>query len=273
MTTDYTKIGEAFAAIADLRRYTIDNGYAKMRVAIDGEGPKHWAARVWRDRGQKGGIARGWLTRGDNHWYHVAYLKPGDVVEIGASAYSLKRLMKAGENPDRTKRLYRQVAAVTEECLLFVAVDDERGSDRWREVAAVLDGTKDDQGNSAEDAQVQSVPVADDKAAAISSRGDTMAWSDYPKVMRGWQEREAQAKTLAIQPLTPEEQRWIKRLRAVFRDMPARLRLVESADAVFLVDKAAALAMDDISDDKARRAGIILAEVPEATLKVTGVSG
>lgn len=154
--TDYTKIGEAFAAIADLRRYTIDDEYAKMRVAIDGEGPKHWAARVRRDRGQKGGIGREWLARGDEHWYCVATLSPGDVIEIGASAYSLKRLMKAGEKPDRTKRLYRQVVAVADDCILAVVVDNERGSDRWREVAAALDDSGDDApADSTEDAHVR----------------------------------------------------------------------------------------------------------------------
>ena len=156
MTTDYSKIGEAFAAIADLRRIAVDGEYARMRALIDGEGPKHWAARVRRDRGQKGGIAREWLARGDEHWYHVADLAPGDVVEIGASAYSLKRLMKAGEKPDRTKRLYRQVAAISDDCIIAVVVDDERGSDRWREVAAALEGPDEEPAvDSTEDVHIQ----------------------------------------------------------------------------------------------------------------------
>ena len=156
MTTDYSKIGEAFAAIADLRRIAVDGEYARLRALIDGEGPKHWAARVRRDRGQKGGIAREWLARGDEHWYHVADLAPGDVVEIGASAYSLKRLMKAGEKPDRTKRLYRQVAAISDDCIIAVVVDDERGNDRWREVAAALEGPDEEPAvDSTEDVHIQ----------------------------------------------------------------------------------------------------------------------
>lgn len=78
---------------------------------------------------------------------------------------------------------------------------------------------------------------------------------------------------MAVQPLTPEEKRWVRRLRAVFRDMPARLLLVEGGDAVFIVDRAAAMAVDDLSDGKALRAGVVLADVNEATLKITGVSG
>lgn len=33
------------------------------------------------------------------------------------------------------------------------------------------------------------------------------------------------------------------------------------------------MALDDLSDGKARRSGIVLADVNEATLKITGVSG
>jgi len=55
--------------------------------------------------------------------------------------------------------------------------------------------------------------------------------------------------------------------------MPARLLLVEGGDAVFIVDRAAAMAVDDLSDGKALRAGVVLADVNEATLKITGVSG
>lgn len=78
------------------------------------------------------------------------------MVEIGASAYSLKRLMKAGEKPDRTKRLYRQVAAISDDCIIAVVVDDERGNDRWREVAAALEGPDEEPAvDSTEDVHIQ----------------------------------------------------------------------------------------------------------------------
>lgn len=75
-----------------------------------------------------------------------------------------------------------------------------------------------------------------------------------------------------VKPLSPEELRWLRRLESVLRDMPDRLLIMECADALSLIDRAAAKTLE-IEDGKARQAGIVLADIKHGFLKVTGVSG
>ena len=72
-------------------------------------------------------------------------------------------------------------------------------------------------------------------------------------------------------PLSTEEVRWLRRLRRVFRDMPARLKLVEAADSLYLVDRAASKS-HELSDGGCSDPAVWLADVDEATMKITGVS-
>lgn len=76
----------------------------------------------------------------------------------------------------------------------------------------------------------------------------------------------------AATPLSAAEQRWVKRLRRVFRDMPERLKLVEAGDSLHVVDYSVArdLPMYDanLTDER-----FYLCVIPEAFMKVTGVSG
>lgn len=70
-----------------------------------------------------------------------------------------------------------------------------------------------------------------------------------------------------------EEARWVKRLGRVLRDAPKTLELVTIGDASLTVICAAgARQLDDLSDGKCERAGIVLADVQSA-VRIHGVSG
>lgn len=77
---------------------------------------------------------------------------------------------------------------------------------------------------------------------------------------------------LGVAPLSEHERRWLADLEDVFRRMPRRLLLVESGDALFVVDRNAARSVD-LYDGRARTNGVVLATVLHGTMKVTGVSG
>lgn len=72
--------------------------------------------------------------------------------------------------------------------------------------------------------------------------------------------------------MTPEELAWVADLERVFKAMPRRLKLVECADSVFVVDRAASHEVD-LHDGKARANGVILIDVAHSVMVVTGVSG
>lgn len=72
-------------------------------------------------------------------------------------------------------------------------------------------------------------------------------------------------------PLTPEEERWVRRLRKVLADAPLTVHLLTSGDrCVSVID--AALADGDLHDGAAERRGAVLVNVPCA-VRVHGVSG
>ena len=74
-----------------------------------------------------------------------------------------------------------------------------------------------------------------------------------------------------MRPLSEEERAWVRAADRLFRRMPPRLLLVESADGVLVVDRI--LAADvEMCDGGAGRAGIVLATIPHASFKITGVS-
>lgn len=75
-----------------------------------------------------------------------------------------------------------------------------------------------------------------------------------------------------IEPLTTKERAWFRRFQVVMTDMPERLLLVETADALLLVDRTAARGTA-MQDGGAGRAGIVLATISEGTLKIASVSG
>jgi len=75
-----------------------------------------------------------------------------------------------------------------------------------------------------------------------------------------------------IEPLSDAERRWLRRLENMLRDMPPRLVLIECADSLMLVDRAAARE-SELADGAARRDGIVLADVRYGFGKVQGVSG
>ncbi len=75
-----------------------------------------------------------------------------------------------------------------------------------------------------------------------------------------------------VSPLTDEERRWLRRLESCLKDMPPRLLLVECANVLMLVDRAAAKNVS-LEDGNARRNGVVLADVKHSAMKVTGVSG
>jgi len=75
-----------------------------------------------------------------------------------------------------------------------------------------------------------------------------------------------------VRPLNDEERAWIRSLERVLLKMPRRLLMVECADGVFVVDRAAARGVD-LEDGEARRNGVHLATVDHSHMVITGVSG
>ena len=75
-----------------------------------------------------------------------------------------------------------------------------------------------------------------------------------------------------MSPLTKEEQKWIRKMDRILCEMPARLLMVESGDALFVVDRNEAEKID-IHDGNCRRQGIVLADLPNGTFKVQGTTG
>ena len=74
------------------------------------------------------------------------------------------------------------------------------------------------------------------------------------------------------EPLTPDERRWLRRFERVLKDMPERVKLVESGHFLVLVDRAAA-SQHELHDGKSSGAAVWLADVKHSLFKVTGVSG
>lgn len=78
---------------------------------------------------------------------------------------------------------------------------------------------------------------------------------------------------MIVQPLNTEETRWVHKLDKLMAQMMKRLLLLECADVLMVLDREAALALEDMSDGNAERAGVVLGVVPSATMKITSVSG
>lgn len=76
---------------------------------------------------------------------------------------------------------------------------------------------------------------------------------------------------LSVPPLSDVERAWIKKLDLLFKKMPPRLKLLESGDSVKVIDGYASSGAD-LHDGKARDAGIVLADLDHATMRVTGAS-
>ena len=74
------------------------------------------------------------------------------------------------------------------------------------------------------------------------------------------------------EPLNKQELQWLRRFERVLKDMPARLWLVESGDALTLVDRPAARRFP-LHDGHSANPRVWLANVKHGTMKVTGVSG
>src|SRR5882762_4240316 len=75
-----------------------------------------------------------------------------------------------------------------------------------------------------------------------------------------------------VQPLTKEELAWVRRLESLLLRMPKRLLMVEIADSIEIVDRAAARGVE-LADGNAERSGIVLHHVRHSSGKLTGVSG
>lgn len=78
-----------------------------------------------------------------------------------------------------------------------------------------------------------------------------------------------------VAPLTDAERAWVRSLERVFRSMPNRLLLIESADSISVVDRAAALGerSPELHDGKADENGVALCNVRHSFGVLTGVSG
>jgi hypothetical protein len=85
---------------------------------------------------------------------------------------------------------------------------------------------------------------------------------------------EAEAEDLAegVEPLTDAERKWIRRLESVLKAQPARLKMIEIADTIEVIDRAAG-ANVPLEDGNATRNGVFLCCVRHSVMKLTGVSG
>jgi hypothetical protein len=77
---------------------------------------------------------------------------------------------------------------------------------------------------------------------------------------------------LSVPALNAEERKWIEKAAKLFAEMPARLKLMEAGDAVYVVDSDGAK-RSECCDGAAKHDGIVLADIHSATLKIFGVSG
>lgn len=81
---------------------------------------------------------------------------------------------------------------------------------------------------------------------------------------------------LQVPPLSAEELAWAKKLDALLGKMPARLKLIEVDDSLQLVDTAAAESALTTSRNGAfgalRDAGVVLADIGNGLLKISGMS-
>ncbi len=75
-----------------------------------------------------------------------------------------------------------------------------------------------------------------------------------------------------VEPLTADEIAWVRSLERVLKRMPRRLLLIEIADGIQIVARAAA-AHVELSDGNAQRSGILLGTVDNSIGVLTGVSG
>lgn len=81
---------------------------------------------------------------------------------------------------------------------------------------------------------------------------------------------------LQVTPLSVDELAWVKRLDALLGKMPARLKLIEVDDRLKLVDRDAATAALDAAMNGSfgalRDAGVVLADIGNGTLKISGMT-
>lgn len=77
---------------------------------------------------------------------------------------------------------------------------------------------------------------------------------------------------LAVPALTADEQKWVTQAGKLFAAMPPRLRLMESAGVIQVVDAEGAR-QSACCDGAAGRDRIVLAEIISAASKIFGVSG
>lgn len=86
-----------------------------------------------------------------------------------------------------------------------------------------------------------------------------------------WEEAAPTTLAEGVAPLTMVERAWVRKFASVMADMPTRLLLIESGDSVMVVDRPRSRDVA-LEDGKARRNGVVLADVRAARLKITGVA-
>lgn len=69
--------------------------------------------------------------------------------------------------------------------------------------------------------------------------------------------------------LTDVEKKWVKQMEKALKDMPARLVMIEAADAMFLMDRAVA-SVSEINDGIPEREGKVLHRFKNGTFKIMG---
>lgn len=81
---------------------------------------------------------------------------------------------------------------------------------------------------------------------------------------------------ISASPLNAEELAWAKKLDALFGKMPARLLLIEVDDTLVLVDRNATSSASkgrcECVFSDLEKYGVVLAEISNALLKVTGMT-
>lgn len=76
---------------------------------------------------------------------------------------------------------------------------------------------------------------------------------------------------LTVEPLSKDEQKWVRRLEKVLSECPARLELVTSGDASLLVVDAEGAKRSELADGAAEADGIVVALIVGKPL-IHGVS-
>lgn len=76
---------------------------------------------------------------------------------------------------------------------------------------------------------------------------------------------------LSVPRMTRDEIAWCRKAARLFAEMPPRLKLLEAADSVMVIDGIAGRDVD-LHDGFARENGVVLADLNSALFKITGVS-